>query len=50
MATNLEEISLPIHTTALDWMMLAKEALPKATPLTPEERDSINEFFWSNFQ
>jgi hypothetical protein len=26
-------------------MRLAKEALPNATPLTPEERVSINEFW-----
>ena len=34
----------------LDLMRLAKEALPNATPLTPEERVSINEFFWSHFK
>jgi hypothetical protein len=30
--------------------MLAKEVLPSATPLTPEERISINEYFWSHFK
>jgi hypothetical protein len=34
----------------LDLMRLAKETLPNATPLTPEERGSINEFFWSHFK
>lgn len=34
----------------LDWMRLAKDILPNATPLTPEERVSINEFFWSHFK
>jgi hypothetical protein len=29
----------------LDLMRFAKETLPKATSLTPEERVSINEFF-----
>jgi hypothetical protein len=33
------------QNTPLDWMRLAKETLPNATPLTPEERVSINEFF-----
>jgi hypothetical protein len=33
----------------LDLMRLAKETLPNAAPLTPEERVSINEFFWSHF-
>jgi hypothetical protein len=28
----------PNQSTSLDWMRLAKEALPNATPLTPEER------------
>jgi hypothetical protein len=36
--------------TARDFMRLAKETLPNATPLTPEERVSINEFFWSHFK
>lgn len=49
-ATELEELSLLIQSAALDWMMLAKEALPNATPLMPEERVSINEFFWSHFK
>jgi len=31
------------------WIVLAKEILPDATPLTPEERSSINEFFLSHF-
>ena len=49
-ATELEELSVPTQNAALDWMMLAKETLPNATPLTPEERVSINEFFWSHFK
>jgi hypothetical protein len=45
-ATELKELSLlPSQSAALDWMLLAKEGLPNATPLTPEERVSINEFF-----
>ena len=47
----------PIHNwrfanqcTPLDLMRLAKETLPNATPLTPEERVSINECFWSHFK
>ncbi len=38
------------QSTPLDWIRLAKEALPNATPLTPGERVSINEFFWSHFK
>jgi hypothetical protein len=38
------------ESTPLDLMRLAKETLPNATPLTPEERVSINEFFWSHFK
>jgi hypothetical protein len=38
------------QSTALHWMRLAKETLPNATPLTREERLSINEFFWSHFK
>jgi hypothetical protein len=38
------------QSTPLDWMRLAKETLTNATPLTPEERVSINEFFWSHFK
>jgi len=49
-ATELEALSFPTQSAALDWMMLAKEALPNTTPLTPEERVSINEFFWSHFK
>lgn len=49
-AMELEELSLPSQSAALDWMMLAKDTLPNATPLTPEERVSINEFFWSHFK
>jgi hypothetical protein len=33
------------QSTPLDLMRLAKQTLPNATPLTPEERVSINEFF-----
>jgi hypothetical protein len=32
------------QSTLLDLMRLANETLPNATPLTPEERVSINEF------
>ena len=49
-ATELEALSFPTQNAALDWMMLAKEALPGASPLTPDERASINEFFWSHFK
>jgi hypothetical protein len=35
------------QSTPLDLMRLTKGTLPKATPLTPEERVSINEFFGS---
>ena len=38
------------QSTTLDWMRLARETLPNATHLTPEERASINEFFWSHFK
>ncbi len=38
------------ESTPLDLMRLAKETLPNGTPLTPEERVSINEFFWSHFK
>jgi hypothetical protein len=38
------------QSTPLDLMRLAKETLPNATPLTPEERVSINEFFLSHFK
>ena len=38
------------QSTPLDLMRLAKEALPNATPLTPEERVSVNEFFWFHFK
>jgi hypothetical protein len=38
------------QSTPLDLMRLAKETLPDAAPLTPEERASINEFFWSHFK
>ena len=44
------EWAFPIQRTAIDWVMLAKETLPNATPLTPEERISINEYFWSHFK
>jgi hypothetical protein len=49
-ATELKELCLPSESGALDWMLLAKEGLPNATPLTPEERVSINDFFWSHFK
>lgn len=35
---------------ALDWILLAQDVLPDATPLTAEERSSINEFFRSYFK
>jgi len=38
------------QSTSLDLMRLATEALPNATPLTPEERVSVNEFFWFHFK
>jgi hypothetical protein len=40
----------PNQSTPLDLMRLAKETLPIATPLTPEKRVSINEFFLSDFK
>jgi hypothetical protein len=38
------------QSTPLDLMRLAKETFPNATPLTRDERVSINEFFWSHFK
>lgn len=49
-AIELEALTFENHTAALDWMLLAKEALPNTTPLTSDERSSINEFFWSHFK
>jgi len=49
-ATELDELSSSNLSGGLDWMLLAKQALPNAVPLTPDERASINEFFWSHFQ
>jgi hypothetical protein len=49
-ASELEGLLLESHSAALDWISLAKEALPNVTPLTSEERSSINEFFWSQFK
>jgi hypothetical protein len=49
-ASELEALSIESHTAALDWISLAKEALPNVTPLTSEERSSINEFFWAHFK
>jgi hypothetical protein len=49
-ASELEGLLIESHGVALDWVLLAKEALPNVTPLTPEERSSINEFFWSQFK
>jgi hypothetical protein len=34
---------------AMDWLGLSTDVLPNAEPLTPDERSSINEFFWSHF-
>jgi hypothetical protein len=47
------EVESPLdlaHQAALDWLALSKDVLPNASPLTPEERASINEFFWSHFE
>ena len=49
-ASELEALSIESHGAALDWMLLAKEALPNVSHLTSEERSSINEFFWSHFK
>ena len=38
------------HRDALNWLALSQVVLPNAQPLTPEERSSINEFFWSHFE
>jgi hypothetical protein len=46
-AVSAEKISS--HETTLDWMSLSSEVLPDARPMTPDERSSINEFFWSHF-
>jgi hypothetical protein len=40
----------PKHSNALDWISLGREVLPNATPLTAEERASVNEFFWAHFE
>jgi hypothetical protein len=34
---------------ALDWLDLLRHVLPNVERLTPDERSSINEFFWSHF-
>lgn len=34
----------------IGWISLARTILPDARSLTPEERSSINEFFWSHFE
>lgn len=34
---------------ALDWLDLSRHLLPNVERLTPDERSSINEFFWSHF-
>jgi len=49
-ASELEALSIESHSAVLDWMLLAKEVLPNVTPLTSEERSSVNEFFWSHFK
>ena len=36
-------------TSALDWLKFASDALPKAQPLSCEERASVSAFFWSQF-
>lgn len=38
------------YIDALDWMSLAKDVFPDSRPMIPEERESINEFFWSHFK
>jgi hypothetical protein len=38
------------HGLALDWLAFSKAVLPSARPLTPDERASVNEFFWSHFE
>lgn len=38
------------HQNALDWIELSREVLKDSVPLTPEERASINDFFWSHFE
>jgi hypothetical protein len=47
---EVEDRLEPSHRVALDWLAFTKEVLPNARPLTPEERSSINEFFWSHFK
>jgi hypothetical protein len=47
---GVEDRLEPGHRVALDWLAFSKEVLPNALPLTPEERSSINEFFWSHFK
>ena len=47
---STKEGRLLIQGIALEWVMLAKGALPNATPLAPEELISINEYFWSHFK
>ena len=49
-ASELEALSIESHSAALDWMLLAKEALPNVSPLSSEERSSIDDFFWSHFK
>ena len=39
----------PQHSSALDWVSLGREVLPNSSPLTVEERASVNAFFWSHF-
>jgi hypothetical protein len=41
---------IPVYSGALDWLALSKAILPNAEPLAPDERASINEFFWSHFE
>jgi hypothetical protein len=35
---------------SLNWLDLSEAVLPNAQSLAPEERASINEFFWSHFK
>ena len=34
---------------AFDWLDVAATALPNAKPLNRAERESVNRFFWSQF-
>ena len=38
------------HVNSLDWISLSRTAMPNARPMTTEERQSVNRFFWSHFE